>query len=144
MQLVMAYRSLSRPSSFRNAQASAVCPYSLDLLFSFDVWDTAYPTACFVRFVSVAYYACLIFLASGRIFGVDLTSAQNLNFHGLSRKSSSCDLRYFRFILICLGKSFSEDCSASYAPDFAPSTTLCVVPLPRKQGRLKVTAITLS
>ena len=48
-------------------------------------------------------------LASGRIFGVDLTSAQNLNFHGFSRKSSSCDLRYFRFILICLGKSYSEE-----------------------------------
>ena len=31
LQLAMAYRSLSRPSSFRNAQASAVCPYSLDL-----------------------------------------------------------------------------------------------------------------
>ena len=104
--LIAAYRVLLRFETPRHP------PYALLHLTYCSpsmLGDTAYPTVCCVRFVGVAYYACLIFLASGRIFGVDLTSAQNLNFHGFSRKSSSCDLRYFRFILICLGKSFSEE-----------------------------------
>ena len=57
LQLVVAFRSLPRPSSALSAKASTVCPYSLDLLYLSYLYDrTSTNNTANVLLVPVLYF----------------------------------------------------------------------------------------
>ena len=77
LQLVVAFRSLPRPSSALSAKASTVCPYSLDLLSSILM---AGPSSSLFRNSRFSVRNCFLLLFQKNFFHYTLCSFQRPSF----------------------------------------------------------------